>query len=265
MNREDRKQLDHSVFEAVEKFALKVTVPIFSATNDIVDLVGTGTFFKAKNRHFLITAAHIFEDIKPADLAIPQSNTGKRPIHLIGDSSLWTPSNDYIKTVDIAIVEIQSDETINIIESGWQSLTLDNVASPSPHGRYLLCGFPSKKARKDGEDFVGQMVLVISERLDKIPPNAAKPVDENIDLFFLYGNVAFNIDGEKVSIPILKGASGASVWQIQKQEGVKFWTPENSLKVVGIQSSALHGEFFRAKDWSYVRQMLKKIDVELVS
>lgn len=257
--------LDKNIVDAVESFMLKITVPIFYSTADgLTDLIGTGTFFQIEERHFLITAAHLFDDIDPADLAVPQYCTGKHQLRLIGNSKLYLPSKKFVESVDIAIVEILLPDSINFIMSGWKSLTFDNISSPTAEGHFLLCGFPCERTKKDAEDFTGEMISVITTRLVKAPHGAKQPVNYGVDLFFSCDKSAFDHSGRQVSIPRLQGVSGASIWEIDKSENSLVWTPEKSLKVVGIQSSSLHGEFFRAKNWDYVSQMFGKIDPKLL-
>ncbi len=256
--------LDENIVSAINNFLFSVTVPIFSDSQNIVDPKATGTFFEIRGRIFLITANHLFDEIDADTLAVPKGYSGKNQLQIIGKSEVSRPRGSHAASIDIAIIEILNPETIAIVKKGWQLLGLENVSQLSPDGDFLLSGFPSNTIKKVGNDFVGIPFSIISERIENIPNSAEQPVDPSIDLFFEYGPTAFNLRGEEVPNPRLQGASGASVWQIQKLSHGTTWTPQRALKLIGVQSSARHGEFFRVKNWHYVLLMLQKIDPALV-
>ncbi len=61
-------------------------------------------------------------------------------------------------------------------------------------------------------------------------------------------------------MPKLPGCSGAPVWEYREPPGIRFWNPEQCLRVVGVQSSYINKKgFFRAKRWGYVRAMIDRL------
>lgn len=60
------------VINAVEEFCFKATVPILYGMEDgSADQFGTGTLFDIKDRVFLVTAAHVFEEGDLKNFSIP--------------------------------------------------------------------------------------------------------------------------------------------------------------------------------------------------
>lgn len=63
---------DTQIGLAIERFAMKVTVPVFHEISDKVDdQKGTDTLFDYDGRSFLITAGRIFDKVDPETLVIP--------------------------------------------------------------------------------------------------------------------------------------------------------------------------------------------------
>lgn len=60
--------------------------------------------------------------------------------------------------------------------------------------------------------------------------------------------------------PHLRGASGAPIWEFAQSAG-QLWTPEDALKIVGVQSSMDRNyEYFRAKSCLFLLEAFRQID-----
>jgi hypothetical protein len=252
------------IMEAIEAFMFKVTVPLLYGEPDKkIDLVGTGTLFVVSERYFLVTAAHIFHECKPENFAFPRNPSGDPDLQTIGRSELYIPADKNADLFDFAVLELLEPKTIDAVKSGWETLTPEYVGRPSGGGVFVLCGYPSAVAKRDIDRIGGCIVTSYSTRLDTIPKNAKQPVDEGLDLFFKYDREATKHDGETVETPRLEGTSGASVWEYRELPNGTLWDPRKTLRIVGVQSSALHGQFFRAKAWAGVVEIFRQIDSKL--
>jgi hypothetical protein len=233
---------------------------VFTAIGEKANPIGTGTFLDLCDRTFLITASHVLENVDLSNLAVPKAHSGKQAIHTLGEIDVHRPGNSVAELVDIAIVEIKERSVLDIVHSGWVAITLDDVLDTNSAGHFILCGFPSAQIQAEGADFRGQLFSAISKPIPEIPESAGRPVHPDIDIFFEYKNSLLGLRGDEIAAPRLQGVSGASIWKIhQMPEGV-VWSPNRALKIVGIQSSTRHGEFFRGKRWRYVLKMLSMID-----
>lgn len=96
--------------------------------------------------------------------------------------------------------------------------------------------------------------------MPEVPATADKPVHPHLDLFFRYELTGQNPEGERGNIPHLGGCSGGPIWDYREPEGLRFWTVDQCVKLVGVQSSLKRsGLYFRVKSAKYIRAMLDKL------
>lgn len=250
------------VTTSIEAFLRSVTVPVIEALgDDAIDQVGTGTLFRIAERLFFVTARHIFDDMRPEDLCIPRSPDGDRDPKTLGRITITKPK---IESIDVAIVEIQSPETIARIESGWRILSLNSMKLASQQGNFALSGYPSGLGKRPNPALVKSTLFMLeTHRLDQVPVGADQPVIADLDLFFAYDREGFRSDGAAMDAPHLRGASGASIWEFSQEEK-QLWAPDNAMRIVGVQSSmARSHDYFRAKSCIYLLESFAKIDTQL--
>jgi hypothetical protein len=147
---------------------------------------------------------------------------------------------------DVAVIELLDDEVKDALRLGWSSVPTSHVESASDDGTFFLFGYPTERLRPEGKTLMCGLITACSQRLAKPPMNAKGPIDPDVDLFFLYDDVAKDEDGDEVTSPHLRGVSGGGVWEVLEARS-GLWTAEKHLRLVGVQSSAIHGEWFRAK------------------
>jgi hypothetical protein len=264
LSREVIRALDKHIVDAVLAFARNVTVPIFRINEDSCDHIGTGVLFKIQNRYFLITAAHVVEGFEPIEISIPKANCSDAPILRVGGSTLYKPPEPQSDFIDLAVLEIHEPSTIENIISGWQALGFNNVDEDSSSDFFIALGYPSKLAKLDDRKFQFNILGIITSLLDEVPVNAKQPVDPRIDMFFEISNSSFDLVGNPVTLPMLKGASGCPIWAISQTKDAKIWSASNAMKIVGIQASAAQGNFIRGKNWFYLKKIFERIDPSLI-
>jgi len=246
--------------DAIQRFAIKSTVPLLRQSHEGPVPHGTGTLLSLVDRYFLITARHIFDDMDPLHMVYPESPEVAHHIFTLGLANVYQPEDPRF---DVAVIEILDARTIDRLQSRWQFLYPRNIARPSNDGTFFLSGYPSSLTRKGTNWLTGKLLTIYTSRLLEIPENAYKPVDSSLYLFFDYDESAHNLHGLAVKAPELLGASGGSIWEYDRYGARDVWTPENTTKIVGVQSTYRPKEYFRAISWQVVAACLRRIDSRL--
>lgn len=246
-NLEEAQQL------AFNQLIARVTVPILASVGtDVIDQIGTATLFSVADRLFLVTARHIFDDFDPADLGAP-SNPFKDPTPAtFGKMTIFRASEE---EVDVAVAELLDEQIKVKLLAGWRVLTFDNISMASDTGSFVLCGYPSARAKRGIGRIGGSLMSAATVRIP-IPANAKPPVQPDLDLFFQYDDKAELLNGGTIDTPHLGGTSGASVWEYRPDNGQGLWTAEGAYKIIGVQSAfSRPNKYFRAKSWKYVLKL----------
>jgi hypothetical protein len=256
----DSRALAEHERSAVHKFLIQVTLPIIIEEDGQFGIAGTGTLFKIADRHFLISAAHILDSYGPEEWAFG-TTPGRGLIKTFGQAEFVRTKDP---SADICIAELKSPQAIDDLEKGWRFLTLDNVWLPDlSSDAALLCGFPSAKARFDGKDLNGRLLLCRSNLLPT-PPDIkdSEPITKGLDFFIGFENPVNEITGENVATLDIEGVSGSSLWAYRRTgwDNRAVWSPEHVLKVIGIQSAYMKKEYLRGKSWGVILKMLTEIE-----
>ncbi|ARW10886.1 trypsin-like peptidase domain-containing protein [Acetobacter ascendens] len=244
------------IMRAVERFAATVTLPVLHEyAPDTVDQVGTGTLFDHAGRLMLVTARHIFDEIKPENLVIPSRDTTE--LHNIGQYNLYVADQPHI---DLAIVEICNPLSIERARKSWRILTVNDTNIANTEGWFVLTGYPSEKGRKIGGLIGSSLLSLHTWRLPEAPSSATQPISPDLDQFFRYDTSAEMINGETGNVPHLGGCSGGPIWEYREPQEIIFWTVDQCVRVIGVQSSFNpSASYFRAQSWTYVFEMIKQL------
>jgi hypothetical protein len=258
--------LDKELRDALGAFMASVCIPIlYDNETKGTHHIGTGTLFMLDDRLFLVTAGHLFDDF---DLQHDQERLGRfafpsrhtRQLWSLGPYNLLRPKE---KQFDVAALELHEPATIDRAKASWRILTLANTANAAPSGLFVLCGFPEVRERQVGGAITGDRMTVFTTRIP-IPDDADEPVHPAVDLFFAYDKEGIDVV-TRTPIPALplQGCSGASIWQYQEPTPSVLWTPERSLKIVGVQCAYRRGQYFRAINWAAVLEIMRQTDDRL--
>lgn len=125
-----------------------------------------------------------------------------------------------------------------------------------PSGELVLIGFPSATLDKKEMRITGRPTSIITALMHHIPVDATPPVEPTLDLFLQLPREAIAQAGVIVDIPPIQGISGCAIWQLRETGDDELWSPERALRLVGVQSSARAGSYFRGKRWAYIRSLL---------
>lgn len=244
---------------AIHNFFIDVTLPIITQIGDQFAVIGTGTLFKIAGFRFLITANHIADDFPVEQWAFPSAHdTGT--LQTFGCGDLIRPNDD---AYDVCVLQLLEPEVIEILDRGWRFLTLDNVWIPDHSAQAVyLSGFPSIRAKWDGEKLSGRMFVVPTTYYLEPPASVQysdSPVKRGVDFFLEFKKSANELTGEDISNEKMQGTSGCSIWAYREQgwgDPYSVWTPEVPLKVIGVQSRYLKNEYLRGKSWGTVLRLL---------
>lgn len=123
----------------------------------------------------------------------------------------------------------------------------------------VLIGFPSETLNKASMRIKGRPTSIATALMRGIPSAAKPPICPTLDIFLKLTEEAIDPAGDVVSMPRIAGMSGCAIWQSRGSTNDALWTPNTGLRLVGVQSSALSGQYFRGKRWAYIQNLLEKI------
>lgn len=245
--------------KAIEQFLFNVTLPLLHGASEAgITLVGAGTLLSIGERCFLITAAHIFDGHHPEDLSFPETPFGNAPMKF-GALELHMPD---MAGLDVAVLELNDAVIIEHLKTNWHFASPASIAIPTDDEWVVLGGYPTALLDAHKGNLRGTLLVFYSTRIKEMPEDARPVPDAHIDLFYHCGLEAI-CGTEVVKVPALPGVSGASIWQLSEKDASIFWTPQSSLRIVGVQSAYLPGSYFRGINWHGVIQMFRKIDGSL--
>jgi hypothetical protein len=255
------RALEHFTSQALFDFAQRAAVPLFRAEGDHGNPFATGTFMKVNGKLALLTARHILDECHPKDIAIPQHGPGSH-LSTLGPLDVIKPVDLDDLEFDVIAIELTDPSSVTTFTNSWT--VLDDAIGMSPifggTADVLIVGYPSALFVIDGYKIQSPPPLVIeTSLLTQVPKNAKKPIADDLDLFFDHSDSGCTIHSSDGTKPHPGGMSGCSIWQIAPNLKHSVWLPENDLRLIGIQSSALPGKFLRGKNWDFVAQLLKYV------
>jgi hypothetical protein len=257
--------VDESERAAIHDFFIHATMPILVQEGDQFGIIATGTLFKIAGKSFLITAAHTLDEFHPSRWCYP-THPRRGRIHTLGFADYVRPNQSGL---DVCVVQLNDPEVIATLEANWRFLTLENVWLPDASAdAVLLAGYPSARAQYTDENLQGRIFIIRQKMRDDVPSEAsasADPLIRGIDVFIDYQDAVNEYTGENISRVHIGGMSGCSVWAYRKRgwRSHTFWSPEASLRVIGIQSAYLENKYVRAKSWGVMLNLLAHFDSEI--
>jgi hypothetical protein len=244
--------------QALETFGFRAAVPLFRAIGEDADHLATGTFVAVGEKLILLTARHILDQSAPEDIAIPETPEGS-VLRTLGNLLIHKPIDVPETEIDIVGIEIQDQETIDIIEAGWRVVHMAIGAEADANGEVVLIGYPSATLDKKDMRITGRPTGIVTALIGGIPANATPPTNATLDLFLRLPRKAIATAGAVVDIPPIHGMSGCAIWQLLDTGNGELWYPDCALRLVGIQSSARPGSYIRGKRWAYIHHLLENV------
>ena len=240
--------------QALFAFASAVTVPLVVLGKDKEPPYhrGTGVLFTARGRYFLITAEHVLKDQPIGRMAIvPRGRRDK--LAPFGKVGMWLPQD---QRFDVGYLEFLEPDSIERIRSTYRFVGPENIGNANLDSDVFLCGFPDKQIDISGKRVTGEPLFVDSTPLKSVPKGLNFDLVPGLEMFAAYGRRGYSPEtGVEIDTPDLTCTSGCGVWQYTPPAS-GIWTPERAVRLVAVQNSFRHSEFFRAMTWSVVHQGL---------
>jgi hypothetical protein len=250
-------------------------VPLYAraAGTDHLRLIGTGTLIKVGGFHFVVTAAHVVEEVIQAiggsrtqtdDFYAPNPATSRFAV-LFGELTA-----DRSDKHDIAFVRL-ADEAINpLAPLRFLSLSeIDASGGPPPPGWHYVHGYPVVGMVSDKRAGTESAVpFTYSSSLYEGDPNSFRIYDPALHVMVeLNPNTVIEPSGAEGTIPeTLRGISGSSIWRAHKYSDPRTdWTRANA-RVLAVQTavSKLGGSLIiRGTRWFVVLALMLRAYPEL--
>lgn len=230
----------------------KVTMPLFAHLNDRAEICATGVLLKIGQKHFILTAAHVFDKWKTTP--IPLNITDGVPGNLlfgIGEVTLRrSPTAQPQKMLrddpyDTCVCDI-SQATADRIAAGnrFRFLELSEIDpwdKQDHRSWYMVFGFPGELNKTDpmpkvlGSNAAAYATLLYLGERGSIP---WKEADRGVGILMDYGpNTTRDDSGQIVKSPNPRGMSGGGMWRlVEYGTDINDWSTK-SVKLIGIQSA----------------------------
>jgi hypothetical protein len=239
MQRWDSEQMTASTWTekqwaAVWLWLYERVVPLAIEDDNGQGIQGCGQLLKVGTGTYLVTAAHVFEDIDPTDIGIP---LGPYSTHFtrLGTGSIRTTKKTVTADIDVAIFPMPSEVLTTLT---WRQIPLDNLVAVGPEAspsEYLFFGYPDKLVIHQGDWLHANPVLVRTSRYRGA--KTYKKFHPLVNLLLQYGDKATGRNGQEQVAPNLHGISGTPVFEIMPSRGPSnLWSCEALLGQIAIET-----------------------------
>jgi hypothetical protein len=262
---------------AISKFVEKSTIPIIAYLDDsetgerIAGIQGTGTLFKFMEKYFIITAAHVLEQIdqrNEKNIGIP-IDKNKPDLITLQNCMIYIPTEEEIREkCDFGIIGLTNEIGGNL-EQNYHFLNEKNITFRIyDKMTIIITGYINKWAKFDKDKnilYTATPFKLMSRR--KVPQNNYSEYDPRIHILAEYGETLFlggDINKCISAEQELKGISGSSMWTIENDSS-GIWSAEKCVKVIGIQIALMKEEYIKGTKWIYIAEAMKHIDISIHS
>lgn len=222
---------DQAARDAVERWShtkgehlLRVVAPLYSEGPRHPLLFGTAVLIRAGELIFLVTAAHVVDQVQHGP-------------HYFGAANTLLPLPSFRITCPLPVSGLRDDDKVDV--GYWildpeqarrltsadtlhpDDLELTEPASPAEQNQFYLSGFPASRQPREFKDEsweVKDFGFITDERTsdDYTPAN----LDRSQHIFVDYDKSDVFRAGERVSGPDLQGVSGGALWHVWGEPGV---------------------------------------------
>jgi hypothetical protein len=217
----------------------RYTLPIFKLREEEVRPFGSGTLLCIGHHHFILTAAHIVEDLENvrAPYFLPPREEEGEPFPLLPLDLVSTPMPEGVTErihdpVDVSLVELKPDAVEHLsIRRAFAGLGDFGQSSDTTRGLYLLSGYA-----RDHQNYVERLRLSMNRtrhHVTELDEEKATP-EHKFHLLMRYPkDLLIDSNGNEPVRTDPNGMSGCGVWKmVPKTPGE--WTTSDR-KLVGVQ------------------------------
>jgi hypothetical protein len=239
---------------SIERFLAKRTVPVVYCDDNHLGVQGTGVFYVDSGKTFFITAGHVVDRVDATRLGVPAGGDKNTYVLHFGDCRVHHPKDT--DKFDVAAIELQDPELIELLKRGWVFLDDSCLADSSVIPKqYVVAGYPNAMvANKSGQLTPSALMHLYTRPYE----GDVRGSRSELDIFLRYNREATGMYPLKKVTPMLEGVSGAAVYAVMDSRNL-IWTPENVFKIIGIQVAYLHSSYIRVKSWALVSHLISMI------
>lgn len=227
---------------AIRERLMRAVVPILLKADGDEPSIGCGTLFERKGRKFLITAAHIAEEIQSDELTIALG---------AHNSELWTPGYGnlaWANSHDIAVLELIDDRFFAEVERVNYRVFLsddDVCTSGLENATVYLYGYPAEDTKLETDQYSSTPTLITTSKYSGTPEGLKRhQTDEDL---FLHWTSA---PGKN-----LEGISGTAIWTVPPRSNL-IWSA--GALVCAVETSVAQDKWIRATRWTVVDAILRQ-------
>ena len=247
------------MIEACRKYIEERIFPImYLIKDDYAVINGTGFIINHNSSLFLVTARHVLDEEEGLDCS-------KIIIPILGQNKeMWSlPHKPYLSekstNADFAIVPLNYNKSI-IKNIFWKSFSLNSFYQQpyiSNRQKILIYGFPS--VLQDPKPVNSNLqigALSFTTEIFSGDYSEVENYNPTIDILFDYKK-QINVNGEIQDLPKLNGISGSAMFCI-KHTSKGVWSPENNLKIIGIEKSIIKNKYIRATQSNCLKKSISE-------
>jgi hypothetical protein len=226
--------------EAIRAALLRRAVPLARYHAGKLEPLATALLVADGDAVALMTAAHVFEQVRAGDLVVPLPRA--RRVAALASVRVRVTAHPRL---DLALVWIDDRWLMRDLRANWEACPLSHwwEAVAALTSTYVLAGYPGANARRiDGWVYSKPLVLFTGS-LD-----AGR---------YAYARTAVRVDGLEINTPELDGVSGATIWSVNEDENAAD-TVTCVLRPAAVQVAFLHGAHVRAEPISGARELLSR-------
>ncbi|MDA9396286.1 hypothetical protein WN73_37885 [Bradyrhizobium sp. CCBAU 45394] len=242
----DVSETEKQARDAINRYTSTVAYPVIWTDGNKIITLGTAVLFRYRDRHFLLTAKHLFQhhagERFPYDGLVGPTTRAQGVPRGLGKIEVLEPKGDDADFLDVIAIELLDPEMVGLIKHTWSFITIDDFAPPNPEAVYFIAGFPKEKERKSGE-IIGAALMTLATKQAESVPDGLDRHDPKFDLFCKYDQTGadFYNNNETVVSPWVGGVSGGPAFRVADL-APPVWTPQSGTRFVGLQSSASEGK-----------------------
>ena len=226
--------------EIASKTALPATSPIYGATvRGMAEPIGSCTLFVARDRHFLITAAHVVDHNEDTTLYLPGHGTLAVILGTSHQTRLPVSGLREDDHVDIAVLELDTDSVSSIGGSFLTEEDIDEDDPGLPDCVYMAVGYPLSKNRRKINPMKHKMTPVRVRIVNTLLGQAeygGLGLNSEVHRVLKYSpEDCVDDDGLRMAGPVPIGMSGGGLWRVGRYGRPQdLVDPRHQPRLVGV-------------------------------
>jgi hypothetical protein len=251
------REIQDQARRAIDMFLASVTYPVIWSNGDRIATLGSGVLFQHEERHFLLTARHLFDEYDkrthtrfPYEGLVGPVDFAKVAPTELGQIFVHSTNGTEAEFLDIVAIELLEGSFVRAIKRFWQFIKVESFALPDLDSPYFVAGFPKVRERQIGENIGASFMSLVTQRLPTVPVEVKK-YDARYDLILDYDNKAadFYRGNKPIESPFVGGVSGVPIFRVA-DKAPEVWAPKSGICFMGLQASSI-----KTNQWLRIKNM----------